>query len=95
MPAVLPLPVHQKSSSSAMSQLFFNSPSNRLVAKIADTPFSRGVLCCMIGFIAYPIGPLLVIGPENLVLFSSVLFTQFVLVGIFFISTLEINRPVD
>ena len=50
---------------------------------------SQGALCCLFGLLAYPIGPLLVIGPENLVLFSSVLFTQFVLVGIFFISTLK------
>jgi O-antigen/teichoic acid export membrane protein len=46
---------------------------------------SQGVLCCLIGFLAYPIGLLLGIGPENSVLFSSVLFTQFFLVGIFFL----------
>jgi O-antigen/teichoic acid export membrane protein len=46
---------------------------------------SQGALCCLIGFLAYPIGLLLGIGPENLPLFSSVLFTQFVLVGIFFL----------
>jgi O-antigen/teichoic acid export membrane protein len=46
---------------------------------------TQGVLCCLIGFLAYPIGLLLGIGPENLPLFSSVLFTQFVLVGIFFL----------
>ena len=47
--------------------------------------FSQAVLCCLIGFLAYPIGLLLGIGPENLALFSSVLFTQFFLVGIFFL----------
>jgi len=46
---------------------------------------SQGGLCCLVGFLAYPIGFLLNIGPENLPLFSPVLFTQFVLVGIFFL----------
>ena len=46
---------------------------------------SQGILCCLFGLLAYPIGLLLGIGPENLTLFSSVLFIQFILVGIFFL----------
>jgi O-antigen/teichoic acid export membrane protein len=46
---------------------------------------SQGILCCLFGLFAYPIGLLLGIGPENLTLFSSVLFIQFILVGIFFL----------
>jgi len=46
---------------------------------------SQGALCCLVGLLAYPIGLLLGIGPGKLILFSSVLFTQFFLVGIFFL----------
>lgn len=45
----------------------------------------QGALCCLFGLLSYPIGLLLGIGPENLILFSSVLFVQFILVGIFFL----------
>ena len=46
---------------------------------------SQGALCCLVGLLAYPIGLLLGIGTGKLILFSSVLFTQFFLVGIFFL----------
>jgi O-antigen/teichoic acid export membrane protein len=46
---------------------------------------SQGALCCLVGLLAYPIGLLLGIVPGKLILFSSVLFTQFFLVGIFFL----------
>lgn len=61
-------------------------PSLSTVFKTAFlVSFSQGVLCCFFGLFAYPIGLLLGIGPENLPLFSSVLFVQFILVGIFFL----------
>jgi len=46
---------------------------------------SQGAVCSLVGVLSYPAGLLLGIGPENLPLFSSVLFVQFILVGIFFL----------
>jgi len=45
----------------------------------------QGGVCCVLGLLAYPIGILLGIGPEKLSIFGSVLFVQFLLVGLFFL----------
>ena len=46
----------------------------------------QGSFCCLLAFLAHPIGILLGIGPEELSIFSSVLFVQFLLVGLFFLA---------
>ena len=46
---------------------------------------AQGSLCCLLGLLSFPVGILLGISSEKLPLFSVILFSQFLIVGLFFL----------